>query len=100
MIHHIVFFRVKDEAAGLQKSEILQKLKADIDALLESVPTLATMDVGINVKEADAASDLALVSTFESWDDLHAYVVHPAHQDVVAFVQEVATERRVVDYEV
>ena len=98
MITHIVCWRVKEEAAGLDRPAILQKMKADLEALNGVIPEIGSLQVGLNEKESDFASDLVLHSTFASWEDLATYAAHPAHQAVVAFVKDVVTERRVVDF--
>jgi hypothetical protein len=90
---------VKDEADGLDRTGILEKLKTDLEALPGQIPEILSLQVGINEKESDAASDVALLSTFADWDALARYQAHPAHQEVVAFVKGVVSERRVVDFE-
>ncbi len=99
MITHTVCWRVKDGALGLSKAEILRKMKTDLEALAGQIPGIQSLRVGINEKPGPQASDVALLSVFESWEALDAYAGHPAHQAVVAFVVQVAEERRVVDFE-
>jgi hypothetical protein len=99
MITHVVCWKVVEEADGRTRPEILQKMKEDLEALAGTIPELESISVGINAKEAEAASDVVLLSTFADWDALERYQVHPAHQEVVAFVKTVVTERRVVDFE-
>lgn len=99
MITHIVQWKVKDHAAALEKPEILEKLKSMLEALPEQIPEIISLKVGINQKPSDAASDIVLLSTFADWEALDGYQIHPAHQEVVAFVKEVVSERRVVDFE-
>jgi hypothetical protein len=99
MITHVVCWKVVEEADGRTRPEILQKMKEDLEALAGTIPELESISVGINAKEAEVASDVVLLSTFADWDALERYQVHPAHQEVVAFVKTVVTERRVVDFE-
>lgn len=99
MVHHLVFWRVKEEAAGLNKTAILQKMKCDLEGLNGVIPEIEHLSVGINQKESEFASDIALSSRFQSWEALATYAAHPAHQEVVAFVKDVVAERRVVDWE-
>lgn len=98
MIKHIVIWKLKDEAAGRTKAENAQKLKADIEALADVIPEIKRIEVGLNWAASDQAGDVALYSEFASRKDLDTYQNHPAHQAVVAFVKEIVTERRVVDY--
>jgi hypothetical protein len=99
MITHIVQWKVKDQALGLDKAGILSKLKADLEELTSEIPEIISLQVGINEKPSDAASDIVLLSTFADWQALERYQLHPAHQEVVGFVKEIAVERRVVDFE-
>ena len=99
MITHVVQWKIQDEALGMEKSALMTKLKADLEALHDVIEDISSLSVGINEVESDAASDVVLISSFADWDALKRYQVHPAHQDVVAFVREIVSERRVVDFE-
>ncbi len=95
MIVHIVMFQFKEE----QKSENIAKAKAMLEALVGKVGPLLSMEVGIDFSGSERAMDLSLISTFETKEGLAEYAVHPAHLEVVAFIREVTTQSRVVDYE-
>ncbi|MBN2782463.1 MAG: Dabb family protein [Campylobacterales bacterium] len=95
MIVHIVMFKFKDE----NKQENLLVAKSKLEELLSKVPTLNSMEVGINFANEARAFDLSLYSTFNSKDDLKAYAIHPEHLQVVEFIKKVAQESKVVDYE-
>jgi len=95
MIVHIVMFQFKEE----QKSENIAKAKAMLEALVGKVGPLLSMEVGIDFSGSERAMDLSLISTFETKEALAEYAVHPAHLEVVAFIREVTTQSRVVDYE-
>jgi len=96
MVKHIVMFDFKDE----NKKENLEKAKAMLEALLESIPTLKNMEVGINFSQEDRAMDLSLYAEFEDKAGLEAYAIHPAHLEVVTFIKSVATASKVSDYTV
>jgi len=99
MVTHVVCWKVKDGADGLDRDGILEKLKTDLEALPGKIDEILSLTVGINEKESDAASDVVLLSTFADWEALARYQDHPAHREVVGFVKGVVTERRVVDFE-
>ena len=99
MITHIVQWRVREEAEGLQKPQILQEMRDRLEALNGKIPEIITLSVGLNERPGDHASDIVLLSTFADWEALSRYAAHPDHQEVVAFVGKVVTERRVVDFE-
>ncbi|MFW5488116.1 MAG: Dabb family protein [Desulfovibrio sp.] len=100
MIKHIVMWRVKDSAEGMDKAGIVAEMKKRLEALKGEVPGAIELELGANFNTSDGASDAVLYSTFNTREELDAYQVHPAHQAVVGFISSVATERRVVDYEV
>ena len=94
MVVHIVMFRFRDE----DKTANIEKVKAMLEALPEKIPALKSMEVGVDFLHSERSMDLVLTSTFDDKDGLEAYRVHPAHQEVVAFIKEVTLESRVVDY--
>ncbi len=95
MIVHIVMFTFKDE----QKAENLEKTKRMLEALVEKIDSLNSMEVGIDFNASERAMDLSLISTFDTKEGLKEYAVHPAHLEVVAFIKAVTTMSKVVDYE-
>lgn len=94
MIVHIVMFKFKDENKDSNVKEVAKRLYD----LIELVPTLKSIEVGINFTESDRAFDLSLYSTFDTKEDLQAYAVHPEHLKVVEFIKFVTAESKVVDY--
>ena len=99
MIKHIVMWRLKDSADGAGKQENAKKLKKSLEDLKDKIREIRRIEVGINISGSDAASDVVLYSEFDSMEDLEAYQKHPEHQKIVSFVNEIRSERRVVDYE-
>lgn len=98
MLKHIVMWKLKDEALGMDKAALALELKARLESLVGRVPSIRAFEVGLNVVAADTASDVVLVSAFDDLAGLQSYVDHPIHQEVVAFVKQVVAERRAVDY--
>ncbi len=96
MIKHIVMFNFKDE----NKKENLIKAKKMLEGLLESVPTLKSIEVGINFSKESRAMDLSLYSEFDTIEALKLYANHPEHLEVVKFIKSVATESKVSDYKI
>ncbi len=95
MIVHIVMFTFKEE----KRTENLEKTKGILEALVEKIEPLKSMEVGIDFNGSERAMDLSLISTFDTKEGLKEYAVHPAHLEVVAFIKEVTTLSKVVDYE-
>ena len=99
MIVHIVFWRLHETAYGKSKNDNAREIKALFEALRPLIPGLRRLEVGIDFAETEQSSDIALYTEFDSREALDSYQVHPAHQDVAAFLGPLRTERRVVDYE-
>ena len=99
MVVHIVFWRLHETAAGRSKRDNALEMKKRFEALRPLMPGLLRLDFGIDFAATEQSSDVALYTEFESRAALDAYQVHPAHKEVAAFLADLRTERRVVDYE-
>jgi hypothetical protein len=95
MIVHIVMFKFQEEN---KQANIIQA-KQMLENLLGAVPSLRSMDVGMNFAKEDRAMDLSIITSFASKEDLNAYVIHPEHLKVVEFIKGVVEYSKVVDYE-
>jgi len=95
MIVHIVMFQFKE---AHKKANIIQA-KQMLENLMGAVPSLKSIDVGLNFSEEDRAMDLSIITSFASREDLEAYAAHPEHVKVVDFIQTVVEYSKVVDYE-
>jgi len=96
MFKHVVMWRFKPEVVDSDK----QKMKEQLEGLLELVPSLQYIEVGLNLAEGDAAFDVVLTTGFEDEVAYRAYADDPAHLDVVSFVRSLVCDRAVVDYSV
>ena len=92
MINHLVMFRLKDKESIAKTKEVLESLDGE-------VPQLRSITVGVNVVDSPRAYDIALVTTFNTHEDLKAYQVHPAHLDVLEYMKKVVDTSVSVDYE-
>ncbi len=99
MIKHIVMWKIKGSHEGADKSEIMDRIKKELDGLKNVIPEIKTMEVGRNSNELPTSFDIALYSEFESQEDLDIYKEHPEHQKVAQFIREVVADAVVVDYE-
>jgi hypothetical protein len=99
MVVHIVFWRLHDSAKGKSKQDNALEMKRRFEALRPIMPGLLRLDFGIDFAATEQSSDVALYTEFESREALDAYQTHPAHKEVAAFLADVRSERRVVDYE-
>ena len=101
MIKHIVCFRLADEAEGKTKAENAQIIKEGLENLVNLIPQLRKIEVGINHPATPATNfDIVLYSEFDSIDDLNTYQEHPEHKKVGEYIVKVKADRVCVDYEV
>lgn len=100
MIKHIVLWRFKDEANGRTKAENLKQATSFLEELPGMIREIDSFEVARNIEPSADAADLALYSTFATVQDLRTYQAHPEHRRVVAFLEEVRAEKRVIDYNV
>ncbi|MGF1637547.1 MAG: Dabb family protein [Cyclobacteriaceae bacterium] len=99
MIKHVVMWRFKDKAEDLTREENKKLLTQKLLDLPKFIQEIDSLEVGENFTSSPAAYELVLITTHESKEALKAYQVHPRHQEVVAFVSEVVSDRVVVDFE-
>lgn len=97
MINHIVLFKLKDYPKE-DKAKIVEELKALLEGLKEKIDEVKYLEVGTNYELEAKSYDIALISHFESLEDLDVYRVHPEHLKVVERIKETTSERAAVDY--
>ena len=100
MIRHVVMFKFKKTADGRTGRENAQMTADMLKALQGVVPTLKASEVHLGAEgSAEGNCDLLLISDFDSLEDLQAYIVHPRHKAVGAFMTPLRESRACVDYE-
>jgi hypothetical protein len=100
MVKHIVCLKLKDFAEGKSKSENAVIFTERLTALNEIIPVIKNFEVGTNAPAASKKNfDVALVTEFESFEDLQIYQNHPEHLKIADFVSSVSEIRAVVDFE-
>ena len=94
MITHIVFFKLADATP--------EKIAAVRDKLLGmqgKIDLLRHLEAGIDVIRSERSYDVALLTKFDSLEDLQAYQVHPYHAgEVVPFMKANCSSIVAVDY--
>ncbi len=95
MITHIVLFKLSEPNDGN-----ISQAKAMLLSMAGKIPQLRHLEVGVDVVRSARSYDLALVTKFDSMEDLQAYQVHPYHAgEVVPYVRSVSESVVAVDYE-
>jgi hypothetical protein len=95
MITHIVLFKL--EAPSSENLAATQAMLLSMDG---EIPLLRHLETGIDVIRSARSYDIALVTKFDSLDDLQAYQIHPYHANIVVpHMKSVCSSIVAVDYE-
>ncbi len=92
MIKHVVCQKFVNKEDALTAAEMLR-------GLMGQVPSLKSMEAGVDVLGSERSFDLALIALFEDMEGLHAYDAHPAHQKVREFIKPRRSATVSVDFE-
>jgi hypothetical protein len=94
MITHIVFFRLKDQSAASMAAA-----KEKLLSMNGKIPQLRHLEAGVDVIRSERSYDLALLTRFDSLEDLQAYQVHPYHAgEILPYMKGVSESVVAVDY--
>ena len=94
MVKHIVMFDFKEK----NREDNIRNAKEMLEALMGRVPSLNSMEVGVNFSKEARAMDLSIYTEFDDIAGLEAYAIHPEHLKVVEFIKTVVTSSKVSDY--
>lgn len=98
-IKHVVMWQLKEQAEGSPKQENAARIKASLEGLIQVIPVIEDLEVGINLSHSGVAYDVVLTVTFADSVAIRSFQEHPAHQDVAAFIAKVSLSQHVVDYD-
>ncbi len=92
VITHIVLYRLNDKADAEEAAAVLRGMEGKI-------PSVRSLEAGINVVESDRAFDVSIKTTFDDLDGLKDYAEHPEHQPVIQWMRAHASAAAAIDYE-
>lgn len=95
MVRHLVLFQLKDTA---EKPQVMHAFKTAIEALPATISWIRHIEVRFNTNPEETY-DLALVSEFDSLEDVKCYAVHPDHVAAGKIIAGHKENRACVDYE-
>lgn len=99
MIKHVVAWTFADQAQGRTKQENVELVASRLESLTGIVDGIRTLEVVRPERAIQSTLDLMLYSEFDDEAALRAYAQHPEHQEVIALVQSVVSNRAVADYD-
>ena len=94
MLRHIVMWNYIE---GINKQEVGNKVKSELETLKESIKEIVEIKVHIN-ELSSSNMDILLDSLFENEETMAAYKIHPEHIRVSDYIGSVLQNRTVVDY--
>jgi hypothetical protein len=65
----------------------------------DKIEVLKLIEVGLDFDGSDRAYHLALITEFDTKEDLKTYASHSVHLEVVNYLKSINTVTKVVDYE-
>lgn len=92
MIKHVVCHKYNNKA---EAPVIAQKL----NSLMGKVPSLRSMETGVDFMDSKRAYHLVLIATFDDKAGLAEYDTHPAHMQVKEYIHKVLETAVSVDFE-
>ncbi|WP_321519057.1 Dabb family protein [uncultured Bacteroides sp.] len=98
MVRHIVLFQLKKTVSESDKLVVMNQFKEAIEALPKDIDVIRKIEVRFNINPAEVF-DIALVSEFDSLEDVNFYAKHPLHLAAGKILAEVKENRACVDYE-
>ena len=100
MVKHVILWTLKDELSAEEKQQVKAGIKEGLEGLAGKIPGMTEIHVYTNGLETSNA-DLMLDSTFESFESLKGYAVHPDHVAVAdGAVRPYTKLRSCLDFEV
>jgi hypothetical protein len=96
MLTHIVVFKLSNPT-----NDNVAMVRDKLLSMTGKIPQLRYLEAGIDVIRSERSYDVALVTRFDSLEDLQAYQVHPYHAgEVVPLMKSICSAIVAVDYEI
>ena len=99
MIRHLVLWKLAPDAAE-DSQLIIAELEERFEALVPIIDGLERLEIRADIGETDGNWDVLLDADYRDTAALDAYQVHPAHQEVAAYVRSIVTARACIDVDV
>lgn len=99
MVKHIILWTLKEMSEN-EKVKVKAEIKTSLEGLIGKIPGLLEIKVITDGRLETSNADLMLDSSFESFEALKAYAVHPDHVKVAdEKVRPFTASRSCLDFE-
>jgi hypothetical protein len=100
MYKHVVFWKLKDNADGKTKKELIKEVLNKLNSLPAVIPEIKSYETASNIGDYGASFyDICLISVFENKDTFWNYTKYREHDLVVEYIQSVQVDEQIVDFE-
>lgn len=100
MVKHIILWTLKEMSED-EKSKVKSDIKIGLESLFGKIPGLLDIKVVTEGRLETSNADLMLDSSFESFEALKAYAIHPEHVKVAdEKVRPFTVSRSCLDFEI
>ena len=100
MVKHVIIWNLKDTLTAEEKQSVKLAAKQNLEALVGKIDGLIDLKIETDFLPT-SSGEMMLDSTFESFEALKAYAIHPAHQAAAnEFVRPYTASRSCVDFEI
>ncbi len=96
MIHHLVWFKLRDDIAPEDKNF----LKQQMIGMTQDIPQIVELACGEDFSGRSHGFGWGLAVKFQSREDGEIYDKHPAHQAFIGRCKHLWSEVRALDFEV
>lgn len=94
--HVVMWTMAADDAAT--RAQHAAEVARRLNGLVGLVPEIRALSAGANSEYPDVNADVVLVMDVDDLGALEAYQVHPAHEEVAAYIRTVVASRHAVDF--
>jgi 2-methylisocitrate lyase-like PEP mutase family enzyme len=92
-------WQLKEEAEGASRRTNAARVKAQLETLVQKIPEIVDLEVGLNLGVCADDYDIVLTVTFSNDAALKRFRENPAYQDVTASIDPLSAAHHTVDYD-
>lgn len=96
-VRHVVLFQFGDSTEA-ELGEITARMQVALGGLIGVVPGLVDVDLGRGLFDRPNHWPVAAITTHTDVAALEAYRAHPAHRAEADWIEELSTDRAIIDF--